>query len=195
MTEEMRSRLLGMMMGRVSRGVFPKTQREPIGYLYGHVAKEGETPTHIINGVGYVGAVLPLIPWGDCPGMPFAFISGGEHDDGGYEYHLTLMESFEVKSYGLDVSDYGTAFFVSDFFGKKEWINASFYYGDIEFYNAERFVWSNFDVVGPDGTIYLEKSAPIPIYGGPAIERYLESSDGHTLQDVNGNNLIPKEDE
>ena len=33
MTEEMRSRLLGMMMARVSRGVFPKTQREPVGYL------------------------------------------------------------------------------------------------------------------------------------------------------------------
>lgn len=28
---------------------FPQPEREPIGYLYGHVAKEGETPTHTIN--------------------------------------------------------------------------------------------------------------------------------------------------
>lgn len=31
-------------------------------FLYGHVAKEGETPTHTIAGVDYVGAILPALP-------------------------------------------------------------------------------------------------------------------------------------
>lgn len=53
MTDEKRSRVLGMILGSVSRGQFP--QREPVAFLYGHVAKEGETPTNTTNGVDDVG--------------------------------------------------------------------------------------------------------------------------------------------
>ena len=41
------------------RRAFP--QREPIGYLYGHIAKDGEK-THTINGVDYYGYVVPKFP-------------------------------------------------------------------------------------------------------------------------------------
>ena len=60
MTNDMRSRVLGHIMAALSRGTFPT--REPVAWLYGHVAKEGETPTHTINGVDYVGVVAPKIP-------------------------------------------------------------------------------------------------------------------------------------
>ena len=52
----------------------PDVPSEPVAYLYGHVAKEGETPTHTIDGVGYVGAVLPKLPEWDTVAYPYAVI-------------------------------------------------------------------------------------------------------------------------
>lgn len=74
MTEEKRSRVLGMILASVSRGVFPQR------YLYGHVAKDGETvPDGLIkctiNGTDYVGAVLPQLPEWDKKKHPYALIA------------------------------------------------------------------------------------------------------------------------
>lgn len=73
MTDKKRSRVLGMILGSVSRGHFP--HREPVAFLYGHVAKDGETPTHIINGVGYVGVVAPELPERDREAYPYITIT------------------------------------------------------------------------------------------------------------------------
>lgn len=57
MTEKMKSFVKGIMAGLVTKARMPQG-KELIGYFYGHVAKEDETPTDIIDDVGYVGAVL-----------------------------------------------------------------------------------------------------------------------------------------
>ena len=43
-------RLVGYMVGRAISNI--KNMHEPIGYLYGHVSQEDETPTNTIDGVG-----------------------------------------------------------------------------------------------------------------------------------------------
>ena len=67
--------------------------REPVAFLYGHVAKEGETPTHTINGVGYVGVVAPKLP--DLPDKykeytcAYVTKAGGVIFAKGYEFDYT----------------------------------------------------------------------------------------------------------
>lgn len=53
------SLLMGYRVGQMIRGM--RVKREPETFLYAHMARDGETATHTIDGVGYVGAVLPDI--------------------------------------------------------------------------------------------------------------------------------------
>ena len=57
-TFDLKSWLIGYALGLSGK---PLPIKVPVGYLYAHVARDGETPTHTIDGVGYVGAVLPDI--------------------------------------------------------------------------------------------------------------------------------------
>ena len=53
--------LMGYKVGYALRRKSNQPKRELIGYLYGHITKEGETPTHTINGINYTGIVLPRL--------------------------------------------------------------------------------------------------------------------------------------
>lgn len=173
MTDEKRSRVLGMILGSVSRGQFP--QREPVAFLYGHVAKEGETPTHTINGVGYVGAVLPNI--GSIytrevrNNFPYAFIY--YHTEGSSFYVLRChSEEPGVASKSnhtfipYDTNNKGQ--FMSTVWGEGK-TNS---FGDpIGFTGAllsvtEGIIWTNFDLrYRGTNEVYFPKSPdPIPIY-------------------------------
>lgn len=182
MTEEMRSRLLGMILASVSRGVFP--QREPIGYLYGHVAKEGETPTHTINGVDYVGVVLPKLPEYDeeayqyeviarpmplnknyllliSPSVSYYFTDEGQ---GGYKLAGdTLYYTYPAKM-GYDAETETIYFYPED---GAEWRFNSIVEDGSSFLNSGAIdvtVWGNFDVLNEDGEVRRAGTDPIPIY-------------------------------
>jgi hypothetical protein len=172
MTDEKRSRVLGMILGSVSRGQFP--QREPVAFLYGHVAKEGETPTHTINGVGYVGVVAPKIPvvpeisggfqnlliaedwfWGAppyydmyCfPDKPSTFIDLNGNTAHGFPSGAETV----VLHSGINI-DTGTAWNL-----KEETTDT--------YCRLPAIIWANYDVLNEDGkTLYLSASAPVPIY-------------------------------
>ena len=61
-TRDLRTYCLGIALELMKKALpISKKTAEPIGYLYGNIAKKFETPTHTINGVDYVGAVLPDI--------------------------------------------------------------------------------------------------------------------------------------
>ena len=65
-----------------------------MAFLYGHIAKEGEAPTHTINGVDYVGAVLPDINavWTDKEKYPFAAVLDWTKGGGWIGYALYLLD-------------------------------------------------------------------------------------------------------
>ena len=143
-------------------------KKQPIGYLYGHVAKEGETPTHTINGVDYVGAVLPDIYKVYTPELqkeyPYAFLV---HSDGAYtslfvmsaQAHMvgsfTLCASSDLEYIGYRMPD-------------GEWVDngtvSTTNAGEVVNYKANTMIWANFNVLNDDGTIYLDASDHIPVY-------------------------------
>ena len=90
MTDKMKIFVKGLMAGLVSKGRMPEGEKkEPIGYLYGHVAGEGETPTHTIDGIGYVGVVTPDIYTFYTPELqeqyPYIDISEKKYSSGSLE--------------------------------------------------------------------------------------------------------------
>ena len=72
--EHSRSFLIGLALGLAGKPLPISQGKEPIAYFYGHIAKEGETATHTIDGVGYVGVVLPKLPEWDKEAYPYAVI-------------------------------------------------------------------------------------------------------------------------
>ena len=163
-----RSFWLGVSLGLAGKGLPPIKTAEPIGYLYGHVAKEGETPTHTINGVDYVGAVLPecALPKWSNEIYPYLYI-GYKAD---YPDYLPNKETiiacayqsprkFVEKSYGLIVENNNNPqekCFVKDL---TTWIE------DTEDWIYDYYpFYSNTNIYKEDGTIYLAASDPIPIY-------------------------------
>lgn len=139
------------------RRAFP--QREPIGYLYGHIAKDGETPTHTINGVDYVGNVLPKAP--EVEGYEYAFYVGYI---GGYMGHLYLCKNEITFSDGT--FKIGSHISVT--------CRSSSGWGDIReitgestaVWQPDKFVcWTNTDIINADdGSVFLHAIDPIPIY-------------------------------
>ena len=166
MTEEKRSRVLGMILASVSRGVFP--QREPIGYLYGHVAKEGETPTHNVGGVDYVGVVAPGLP--EC-GFPYATV---EYETiMGFAYlcfssvplEMAHKENGNIRVEPTAECEYVEYWFAPDIgisgwdFDKSGVANA-----DFPLLNTD-VTWASYNVYNDnDGSLYIASSDPIPIY-------------------------------
>jgi hypothetical protein len=152
-------------------------EKEPIGYLYGQVAKEGETPTHTINGVDYIGEILPKLPKWDDKAYPYAVVF---HALWGILV-LCLSETPWVGTGEPHIS-------VDATFGE-ETINASqaiqytlipesveWKYDSVtdpvalgqrvgNRYGLYGAVWSNHDIISADGkTVLVAKSDPIPIY-------------------------------
>lgn len=54
MWENARSFLIGLAIAFAGKPLPISQGKEPVAFLYGHVAKEGETPTHTIDGVDEV---------------------------------------------------------------------------------------------------------------------------------------------
>lgn len=134
--------------------------REPVAFLYGHVAKEGETPTHTINGVGYVGAELPALPvedanW-DVETYPYVFI-----------YRMTsTSNTILVCSSGRSFFSYNGHNKTEEFgFGLQSQMyvleNDSFvYYHDLYYVagwteDKVQLIWTNHDVLKDDGSVYM----------------------------------------
>lgn len=158
MTEEMRSRVLGAMMACVSRGVFLQPNAEPVAFLYGRAPKEGETPTHTIDSVDYVGVVLPPLPEWDTEAYPYALISAA------YWAHKQLFcfASAPVGTKGGGVS----ALTEPISYLWYNWTAGEWTEGVAEI--GSQFgapYWTNWGVLCEDESLYMEKSPdPIPIY-------------------------------
>lgn len=150
----MRSFAMGMLPGAVSRAQFPQAQKEPVAYLYGQVAKEGETPTHTIDGVGYVGAVLPKLPEWDREAYPYAVI----FQRGGHGLRCAskpwVWTGLMFDSDGKAIEAYCSM--SADVWGEFEKLSTAD--------RVSGFFWTNHDILNSDGTVYLAASAPIPVY-------------------------------
>lgn len=164
MTDEKRSRVLGMILGSVSRGQFP--QREPVAFLY--------------NGVR-----LPDIDsvWTDKETYPYAMIWRYRFPDGSqYPYaddktrvYFSNLPFGTRKGYTADgrvmynPHEEAILHLVSRFpYGEVDWavgtevnrLGAGSYYQDDVI-----FIWSNYDIIDENnGTLYLAASEPIPVY-------------------------------
>ena len=184
MAYDKQSFLSMLAAGLVCKGTLAQKEKEPVAYLYGHVAQEGETPTHTIDGVDYVGAVFPDIYTVYTPELqkeyPYALIAFDDYSDPSEKFILATLRL--IKSI-----DYGNSALC-------EYIN--FYAGDPVYhcnvYDDEPFMWvdslteedanirfdaidwANFDIVcqtdiyanesKPIGAVYCAASDPIPIY-------------------------------
>lgn len=153
---DLQSFLTGLAMALCSRGRIP--HREPVAFLYGHVAKEGETPTHTINGVGYVGAVLPDIEtvWTDKKTYHYAHIT--RFDGGTYTiYNLKLSQLPAECSGGKNVTTPAPYMIFQIDPSNPDWVfNRASTTGETTAYTP--LLWSNHDILN------FAASDPIPIY-------------------------------
>lgn len=145
----MRSFVMGMLPGEVSRAQFPQAQKEPVAYLY--------------NGVR-----LPKLPEWDKETYPYAWIyqaiSSGT-------YYLRISDTPVVRRL---YPDYGTASFYSSGTGCRfnntngKWEQFDIEWGEPfdNYFPESRYltIWVNQDMLNSDGTVYLAASAPIPVY-------------------------------
>lgn len=169
MTDEKRSRVLGMILGSVSRGQFP--QREPVAFLYGHVAKEGETPTHTINGVWYVGAVCPDIFKVYTPELqaeyPFALLIKAV-DSESYWVYASAERAYVTEGYTPRLNGPCARFYYYPeiYPDKTEWTEMTL--GTEEWYTFggwdDTILWANHDIPASVDTPSVSASQPIPVY-------------------------------
>lgn len=176
MTDNMRSRVLGMILGSVSKGQFP--QREPVAFFYGHVAKEGETPTHPINGVGYVGWIGPKLPDTDLlyslihkslASNIYYFVAS---EKAGEAYNTATSAGARIEIAAEATHRWEVWELIED---TAEWVE-SFSSDDRNFHNikATGLIWVNYDIYHKDsrtvpeelrGTLYASADPdPVPIY-------------------------------
>lgn len=149
---------------------------EPVAWLYGHVAKEGETPTHTIDGVDYVGVVLPKLPVWNETAYPYAVITARyvTNVDSG-AYILRLVDRPFVPSWTEAKIDPGSAYIAYRTYTDPFYEDTAAW-GAWEFYesgtaddstvgitkvNAQ---WANTDIVDAFDSIICPKFEPIPIY-------------------------------
>lgn len=168
MAFDLKSWLTGFALGLAGKPLPISQGKEPIGYLYGHIAKEGETATHTIDGVGYVGAVLPNIDsvWTDELKKM-------------YKYAYMYLDK-DTSAYTLVVNSVPIYYIKESFRGAYLSLMSYFRYklnggvwefvekdGVVPIYIKEidDFGWTNFDICTYEGDIlYLAASEPIPIY-------------------------------
>ena len=147
------------------------TGKEPIGFLYGRVAKDGETPTHTINGVGYVGAVLPKVPEWDKKKYPHAYIRYVD-DPNYYRFFAFTKRPYANTVYSLlQVRHHGDYFYtcVGEYIGSTEhWREPSENSYNIQYAEPSDaiYVWADFDIINEDDeSIYFAKCpAPVAVY-------------------------------
>ena len=165
--------LLGFQVGQAIRRM--RGKREPVAFLYGHVAKEGETPTHIIDDVGYVGVVLPKLP--EVEGHNNAYMRTSS--SGAVRAHLTSVPLYETDDGRLLATADGTRHDF-DCYDGTSWVEKTPSYPE---FSKDEFVivaegentplvWTKHDILSDDGTPYFAGFNPIPIYGDPVSYLY-----------------------
>ena len=158
---------LGLSLGLCGNALPWKA--EPVAWLYGHVAKEGETPTHTIDGVGYVGVVAPDInPRRDVAGeheKPYATIYHEENAVG--EIEIVLCFSGKPLVYdGLEMST-GDCWYSTDYLmyaDGKWWGGGTTDSIGTRKIKPDDYIWSSYDILNEGGTVFLAATEPIPIY-------------------------------
>lgn len=150
---------------------------KPVAFLYGRVAKEGETPTHTINGGDYVGVVSTDICSVYTPELqqqfPYAHVAYRLNQ---LEFPVLVLTDTPIvtgyKTYmGYQilqvVSQDGATGECYKYSSDNQWvhhanIDASHYYRN----PASYAVWSNHAILNEDGTPHLDETetVKIPIY-------------------------------
>ena len=153
------------MIFNLTRSVPDAEPTEPTMYLYGHEATADETADVILDGVGYVGAVLPKLPK-ERADYKYAFVSWGL----GCKYLFLTNEECMIglidgetkglvgKEWTLHYISYEYNPDVSD-----SWA-LSIENGYTETAGLISPFWSSHDLYNSDGTLYLTGSEPVPVY-------------------------------
>jgi hypothetical protein len=183
------SMTLGWLTGKRIASQRRKPQGEPVAYLYGHVAKEGEAPTHTINGVDYVGAVLPDINTVYTPELqkthPYAALVF-DPIVGTEEWRATLYVTQEPADASYrGVKSPSASWRIASSTLNGIWNLPVGVWGDYSelrsyVYDEDEPTWANYPVPNKDGSTFREFSDPIPVSG---IVAY--SYNGTVLPDIN----------
>lgn len=154
---------IGLSLGLCGKALPWKA--EPVAWWYGHVAKEGETPTHTIDGVGYVGAELLDIRtvWDDRIDMPHGVIALG--GNGRYFLYISKRPLSHVGSQVTTTSLtlYTEYWHFETQTAAKHWDKTHTGMATLEI-NASDCIWTSHDILNEDGTVFLAATAPIPVY-------------------------------
>lgn len=144
---------------------FPKPTAEPVAFLYGHIAKEGETPTHSINGVDYVGWIGPKLPVYDQSKYKYALL-GYSVSNRPYELAVSSLPMREGFLTHIDADgSIGIDWLFNEDTGEWQyptpWDDTN---GPFSLPKTPA-IWANFDVMKSDGTtVSVKASDPIPVY-------------------------------
>ena len=174
---DMSSFWAGVSMGLCGKAIFGKGEPvpdepvEPIGYLYGRVAEDGETDTITIDGVRYVGMVLPKLPKWDTEKYPYAWIRSVEYSDGTVKYYLRVFseplvyryDGFLNKKYVIYNPGSGILFDHKN----DEWVQFGTECELGNYFPVDSFLdsWVNHDVISDeDDSVYQYATDPIPVY-------------------------------
>ena len=168
---ELRSWLMGFAFGAAGKpGAQSPVGPMPVGYLYGHIAGEGETPTHTVDGVDYVGVVMDALPERDEEKYPYLIV----HDVGRWGAWASAGKTVSYIYSSID-GDYMVEFAggylgtdpvhdenLQDTTQWHPWVEAA--EDKNEYIELSNILWSNFDVYYENGKLCLAASDPIPIY-------------------------------
>lgn len=159
-------------------------------FLYGHVAKEGETPTHTIAGVDYVGAILPALPEKTSDNISLRVVRRVVRDtalfkfDGYYHTFIYAGCTCSVDSngnlvitangVGSNTSYPGKMQPVSDTLrsGAVEWSvgNSGSWVGTYSF-PLDELIWTADTIYDTStGELIMSASDPIPVGSAPEVE-------------------------
>lgn len=158
--------ILGYLIGKRIASQRRKPQGEPVAYIYGHVAKEGETPTHTIDGVDYVGWTGPALPESELPYKVVGTFPGNDVVE-----YCAYSNNPLVVGYYVD-GDYCEEIWLGDFvYDGGEVFGWKLADGKWEPLRSDAVamtpivpVWSNYDLLDIFNATFLSASDPIPVY-------------------------------
>jgi hypothetical protein len=133
------SRLLGFLVGQQIAGQRRAVEKVPVAYLY--------------NGVR-----LPALPEWDRSVYPYAMI----------EKYTVFMSSAYILRVFAEYDDSGAEISYSNaMWSQADLVNSA--WGEWTAHDGgtkkrSAIIWSNFDILNEDGTVYMPKSEPVPVY-------------------------------
>lgn len=150
-------------------------------YLYGHIPRNGETPTHTINGVDYVGVVLELLGY-DEQKYPFLILRWLSPSSPNILYADALngrphCDRLDDGTYILCFGDASEKIHTNTLMSGESGINGLTRWSTYNFSSNQKvcdvdddIFYTNFDIYNEDGTLYLAASDPIPVGSAPEVE-------------------------